>query len=379
MPRYPIPFNLPYQPAKAASLIGEAFANRQVSGAGKFTRQAESMLQSICTTGSCLLTTSCTHALEMAAILLGVDSSSEVIMPSFTFVSTANAFVLRGAKPVFVDIRPDTLNIDETQIEQRITKNTCAIVVVHYGGVACEMERIRDIALRHKVPIVEDNAHGLFGSFHESPLGSLGSLATLSFHETKNVSCGEGGALLINDTRFLEAAKIVREKGTNRSEFAEGKVEKYNWVGLGSSYVPSEILAAFLVAALEDAPKTQMSRHHAWQRYKEELTPWAQRNGVQLPIIPPSSSHPAHLFYLLFPNRVLRDHAIVHLKERGILSVFHYLPLEQSPMALALDLKNPPCPVSTRVSDTILRLPLYNEMPDESINTVVQAVTEIRL
>jgi dTDP-4-amino-4,6-dideoxygalactose transaminase len=285
-----------------------------------------------------------------------------VIIPSFTFVSTVNAFVLRGAKPVFMDIRPDTLNMDESQLERLVTPRTKAIVPIHYAGVGCEMDTICEIADRHGIPIVEDNAHGLFGKYKGQYLGTFGALATLSFHETKNFSCGEGGALLINDEQYVERAEIIREKGTNRSRFFRGQVDKYTWVDIGSSYLPSDILAAFLYAQLEAREQVMVQRRRVFEYYITHLSAWAASNGVQLPTIPPYCEQAYHMFYILLPSLEFRQALIADLKAKGILSVFHYLPLHLSAMGRRYGYEEGDCSVTEDVSDRLLRLPFYNEL-----------------
>jgi dTDP-4-amino-4,6-dideoxygalactose transaminase len=282
-----IDFNKPGIMGREIEYISEAFTRSHISGDGYFTGKCQTILQNELSTPKAILTTSCTHALEMAAILLEIQAGDEVLFPSFTFVSTVNAFVLRGARPVFVDIRPDTLNIDENLIEEKISTKTRAIVVVHYAGVGCEMDIIQKIAQKCKIAVVEDNAHGLFGKYKGQYLGTMGCMATQSFHETKNISCGEGGAILINDPKFIERAEIIREKGTNRSRFFRGQVDKYSWVDIGSSYLPSEILAAVLWAQLENWKQIQEKRRRIWEAYYDGLAQWASEGGVQLPFIPP--------------------------------------------------------------------------------------------
>ena len=323
-----------------------------------------------------LLTTSCTHALEMSAILADVGPGDEVILPSFTFVSTANAFVLRGATPVFCDIRPDTLNIDETKIEDLITGRTRAVVVVHYAGVGCEMDEILAIAGRHGITVIEDNAHGLFGRYRGRMLGTFGSMATQSFHETKNITCGEGGALIINDAGLIERAEIVREKGTNRGRFFRGQVDKYTWVDLGSSYLPSDLLSAFLLAQFEAAQDIQASREAIWTRYDSSLMDWADAKGVRRPIVPPHCDQTFHMYYLLLPTQAARDGLIRHLKERDIVSVFHYVPLHLSEYARKLNERAFDCPVTEFVSDRLIRLPFFNAMSLEQQNSVIEATVE---
>jgi dTDP-4-amino-4,6-dideoxygalactose transaminase len=313
----------------------------------------------------------------MAALLLDIRLGDEVIVPSFTFVSTVNAFVLRGAQPIFIDIRPDTLNLDETQLERLITPRTKAIVPVHYGGVGCELDAIMKIAERHDIAVVEDNAHGLFGKYKGKYLGTFGCLATQSFHETKNFTCGEGGALLINDLQYIERAEIIREKGTNRSRFFRGEVDKYTWVDIGSSYLPSDILAAFLYAQLEAREQIQVKRRRIWEYYYEHLQDWAWEHGVRLPIVPADCEQSYHLFYLLMPDLKARTRLISHLKERGILSVFHYLPLHLSPIGERFGGKPGDCPVTEDISDRLVRLPFYNDLTREDQDKVIEATQEV--
>jgi dTDP-4-amino-4,6-dideoxygalactose transaminase len=310
----------------------------------------------------------------MAAILLDVRPGDEVIVPSFTFVSTINAFVLRGAAPVFADIRPDTLNLDESLLERHITPKTRAIVPVHYAGVGCEMDAIMAIAERHGVAVVEDNAHGLFGRYHGRSLGSFGCMATQSFHETKNIICGEGGALLINDDLYVERAEIIREKGTNRSRFFRGQVDKYTWVDIGSSFLPSDIVAAFLFAQLEAHVEIQAMRKRLWSNYHEQLAGWAERNDVGRPTIPLHCEQAYHMYYLLLPTPEARTALIAHLKERGILSVFHYVPLHLSDMGRRYGGRDGDCPVTESVSERLLRLPFYNGMTEVEQAEVIAAV-----
>ncbi len=353
-----------------------AVASLQISGDGGFTRKAHSLLETLVGAPKVLLTTSCTHALEMAALLLDVGPDDEIIMPAFTFVSTANAFVLRGARPVFVDIRPDTLNIDPALIERRMTPRTKAIVVVHYAGIGCDMDAILAIAARHGVTVVEDNAHGLLGAYRGRPLGSFGALATLSFHETKNFTCGEGGALVINDPTFVERAEIIREKGTDRSRFFRGQVDKYGWVDVGSSYLPSDLLAAFLLAQLECRDRIQAHRRRVWETYEQRLAAWAEKSGVTLPHVPAECRQAFHLFYLLLPSLAERQALIAFLKAREISAVFHYLPLHLSPMGRRLGGRVGDCPVTESVSDRLVRLPMYNDLSDAELAHVVDAIVE---
>jgi dTDP-4-amino-4,6-dideoxygalactose transaminase len=371
-----IPFNRPCLSGKEFEFIQQAIDNWQLSGDGAFTKKCHAFLESELGVSKALLTTSCTHALEMAALLLEIKPGDEIIVPSFTFVSAANAFVLRGARLVFIDIRPDTLNLDETQVEHLITPRTKGIVVMHYGGVGCEMETILEVARRHGIPVIEDNAHGLFGTYRGKYLGTFGCLATLSFHETKNFICGEGGALLINDARFIERAEIIREKGTNRSRFFRGQVDKYTWVDIGSSYLPSDILAAFLYAQLEARELIQSKRKRIWEYYREHLGSWAMDFGVQIPTVPYHCEQPYHMFYLLMPSLHERQTMIEYLKAQEINSVFHYLPLHLSSMGRRFGGKESDCPVTKDVSDRLLRLPFYNDLTEADQARVVAAIIE---
>jgi dTDP-4-amino-4,6-dideoxygalactose transaminase len=373
-----IPFNRPFATGNELDYVRTAMATPKFSGDGPFTAECHRLLERSLSVQKALLTTSCTHALEMAALLLNLGPGDEVIVPSFTFPSAANAFVLRGAKPVFVDIRADTLNIDERQIEQRITAQTKAIFLVHYAGVACEMETITGIASRHAVPVVEDNAHGLYGKYRGRYLGTLGLLATLSFHETKNFSCGEGGALLINDAQFNQRAEIIREKGTDRSRFFRGEVDKYNWTDVGSSYLPSELLAAFLRAQLEHRDQIQSRRRQIWETYSRELATWAETNRVRLPIVPPECEQTYHMFHVIMPSLASRQALISHLASCGILAVFHYLPLHLSPMGLRFGGRQGDCPVTEDLSDRLLRFPFFTGMSSSEQSQVIDAVRAFR-
>jgi dTDP-4-amino-4,6-dideoxygalactose transaminase len=314
----------------------------------------------------------------LAFLLLELGPGDEVITPSFTFVSTVNAFVLRGAKPIFVDIREDTLNLDDRLISEHLTERTRAIVPVHYAGVSCEMDEINQIIDGLPIEVVEDNAHGLFGSYRGQPLGTFGRMATLSFHETKNVSCGEGGALIVNDPELLLRAEIAREKGTNRTSFHRGEVDKYSWVGLGSSYLPSDILAAVLCAQLEEAHHTQMRRGVLWNNYMDSLGDWALERGYRLPIVPADRKHPYHMFYMITPSSAERDALIRHLGGFGILSVFHYVPLHSAPAAQVWGGSVFDLPVTDRVSSTLVRLPLFADLSAAEQARVIQAVLSFR-
>jgi dTDP-4-amino-4,6-dideoxygalactose transaminase len=357
-----IPFNRPCFQGKELAYIARAIENGQISGDGEFTKKCHRIFEERLGVRKALLVTSCTHALEMAAILLNIEPGDEVIVPSFTFVSTVNAFVLRGAKPVFIDVRPDTLNMDETLLEGLITPRTRAIVPVHYAGVGCEMDAILAIADGRGIPVVEDNAHGLFARYRGRLLGTFGAMATQSFHETKNITCGEGGALLVSDPKLAERAEIVREKGTNRAQFFRGQVDKYTWVDLGSSYLPSEVLAAFLYAQLEAADVVQERRQAIWEFYAGRLSSWAERRGLRLPVVPAHCDQAYHMFYLLCPSLEKRTALIAALREAGILAVFHYLPLHKAPMGRRLGTDGAHCPVTEDASDRLVRLPFFNEL-----------------
>lgn len=371
-----VDFNRPVLVGKENVYMAQAMASDHISGDGPFTKKCSTLLEQELGVPKVLLTTSCTHALEMFALLLDIQPGDEIILPSFTFVSTVNAFVLRGGKPVFLDIRPDTLNLDESQLEAKITPRTKAIVVVHYAGVGCEMDVIMDVAHRHNLAVVEDNAHGLFGKYKGKYLGTFGALAAQSFHETKNISCGEGGALLINDPALIERAEIIREKGTNRSRFFRGQVDKYTWVDIGSSYLPSDILAAFLYAQLENRERIQTHRKNVWTLYSEGLKEWAATHKVQLPYVPAHCDQAYHMFYLLLPTLELRQGLIAHLRQRGIYSVFHYLPLHLSEMGQRFGGRPGDCPVTERVSDQLVRLPFYNSLTGEDQQYVIEAILE---
>ncbi len=351
----------------------DAVASMHISGDGAYTRKSEALLNDALGARRVLLTTNCTHALEMAALLLDFQPGDEVLLPAFTFVSTVNAFALRGAVPVFVDIRPDTLNIDESLIEEAITPKTKAIVVVHYAGVACEMDAIGAIAQRHGLMLVEDNAHGLFATYRGKQLGTFGELATQSFHETKNFTCGEGGALVVNDERFIERAEIIREKGTNRSRFFRGQVDKYTWVDLGSSYVLSDMLAAFLLAQLEQREEIQRTRKRIWTTYFEGLGKWAEAQGVVLPFVPSDREQSYHMFWMLLPTLAERTRFLDELRSRGVNAVFHYTPLHRSEEALRLGARGE-CPLTENVSDRLVRLPFYNDLSSVDQQQVIDCV-----
>lgn len=371
-----IPFNKPALVGNELTYLHDAIRQGHAAGDGAYTKRCHALLEDTLGVAKTLLTTSCTHALEMAALLLELQPGDEVIVPSFTFVSTVNAFVLRGVRPVFADIRPDTLNLDEQQLPQLLTARTKAIVPVHYAGVGCEMDAILARAEKHGVAVVEDNAHGLFGQYRGRNLGTFGCLATQSFHETKNFSCGEGGALLINDPRLVERAEILREKGTNRSRFFRGQVDKYTWVDVGSSYLPSDLLAAYLFAQLEARTLIQAKRRQVWERYDAQLRLWAAEHGIGTPFIPAHCQQPFHMYYLLLPSLEMRQQLIAHLKARGILSVFHYQPLHLSDMGRRYGGQPGDCPVTERISDQLLRLPFYYDLSEAEQELVIAAIKE---
>jgi dTDP-4-amino-4,6-dideoxygalactose transaminase len=372
----PVIFNRAAVTGREIEYVTRAITDGPIHGDGPFTRGCHEWLERLTGSPRALLTTSCTHALEMAALLLDLQPGDEVIVPPFTFVSTVNAIVLRGARPVFVDVRPDTLNIDEAKIEAAITPRTRAIVLVHYAGVACEMDAIMALASRHGLGVVEDNAHGLFGRYKGRQLGTFGTFATLSFHDTKNISCGEGGALMINDPRHVDRAEIVREKGTNRTRFYRGQVDKYTWCDIGSSYLPSDILAAYLLAQLESHAEIQARRHAIWSRYAEALAPWAAQSGARLPVVPDGCEHPAHIFYLLLPSLQARAALLAHLRTRLVLAVFHYQPLHLSDMGRRFGGREGQHPVTEDVSDRLVRLPIFFQLTDDEQARVIDAVRE---
>jgi dTDP-4-amino-4,6-dideoxygalactose transaminase len=376
VPEWRIPFNRSSLVGNEQRYISDTMSIGQVAGDQTFTRKCHELLERELGVQRALLTTSCTHALEMTAMLLNLGPGDEVIVPSFTFVSTANAFALRGAKPVFVDIRPDTLNLDENLLERAITPRTKAIIPVHYAGVACEMDAITEIARRHNIMVIEDNAHGIFGRYRGKMLGTFGALATLSFHETKNLTCGEGGALLINDASLGERAEIIREKGTNRSRFFRGQVDKYTWVDIGSSYLMSDVLAAFLFGQLETWRHIQTKRRIIWERYDDALRDWAPQHNVRTPIIPHHCDQSYHMYYILLPSQNVRAQLMKHLKSRGILAVFHYLPLHMSDMGQRFGGKSGDCPVSEDISDRLLRLPFFYALTEPDQREVILSIKE---
>jgi len=369
-----IPFNKPTTVGNEMTYLQQALTNGHVSGDGIYTKKSNQLLEDILGVPKVFLTTSCTHALEMSAILLNFEVGDEVIVPSFTFVSTVNAFVLHGATPVFCDVRPDTLNLDETKLEALITDKTKAIVPVHYAGVACEMDTIMKIANQHGIAVVEDNAHALFAKYKGQYLGTFGKLATQSFHETKNFHCGEGGALLVNDPDLVARSEIIREKGTNRSRYFRGQIDKYTWVDVGSSYLPSDMLGAFLYGQLEEREKIQAKRAAIWQRYYDGLDGWAEEHRVQLPTLPDQVEQAYHMFYMLLPSLEVRTRLINYLKEKGILAVFHYQPLHTSDMGKSFGGNVGDCPVTEDVSDRLLRLPFYFDLSEDEQSAIISAL-----
>ena len=375
-----IPFNKPYMTGKELWYISQAHANGHLAGDGEFTRRCHAWLEERIGCSRALLTHSCTAALEMTAILADLKPGDEVIMPSYTFVSTANAFVLRGVVPVFVDIRRDTLNIDESRIEEAITDKTRAIVVMHYAGVACEMDAIMGIARLHGLLVIEDDAQGLGSSYKGRQLGSIGHMATLSFHETKNIISGEGGALLVNESRYNDRAEIIREKGTNRGQFFRGQVDKYTWVEIGSSYLPSDLVAAFLWAQMEEADAIMQRRLDIWNTYHRELLSVEEQGKVRRPVIPPECQHNAHMYYLLLPNLEQRTAFIESMKARDIHTVFHYVPLHDSPMGQKYGRTSSDLNVTRDLSERLVRLPLWLGIENELewiIEQTIAAVDEV--
>lgn len=369
-----IPFNKPYMTGEELDCIREAHRNGHLSGEGPFTRRCHAWLEERIGCARALLTHSCTAALEMAAILAGLEPGDEVVMPSFTFVSTANAFVLRGAVPVFVDIRPDTLNIDERLIESAITARTRALVVVHYAGVACDMDPILEIARRHRLPVIEDAAQGILCAYKERPLGSIGQLAALSFHETKNIISGEGGALLLNDPGLVERAEIVREKGTDRSRFFRGQVDKYTWVDIGSSYLPSEIVAAFLSSQMQHAGRITAQRLALWEKYHVRVAGLEAAGHLRRPVIPGYARHNAHMYYVLTHDAPTRTRLLQHLREREIGAIFHYIPLHSSPAGRRHARTHGELAVTDAVSERLVRLPLWIGLGDDALDRICGAL-----
>ncbi len=379
MTAYRIPFNRAGLVGGELRLVEQAIENGQIAGDGPFGRRCEDLLESALGVERALLTSSCTHALELSALLLDLEPGDEVIVPAFTFVTSAAAFALRGARIVFADIRPDTLTIDEEALPGLVTDRTRAIVCVHYAGVACELDAIAALCRERNLVLIEDNAHGLFAEYRGRPLGTFGPLATQSFHETKNFTCGEGGALLVNDPALVDRAEVIREKGTDRSRFFRGLVDKYTWVDLGSSYVLSELQAAFLSAQLGARETVQAKRRQIWSTYASGLRDWAEQSGSRLPVVPAHTSQSFHMFYVLLPSLAARSRLIEHLRGKGILAVFHYLPLNVSPMGQRYGGRVGQCPVTEDVSDRLLRLPFYNDLTPEEQGEVIGEIASFEL
>ncbi|MBE5867400.1 MAG: dTDP-4-amino-4,6-dideoxygalactose transaminase [Lachnospiraceae bacterium] len=371
-----IKFNEPPYTGKELDYIKRAIEAQKICGDGKFTQMCNGWIEKQTGTTKCLLTTSCTHALEMAAILADIKEGDEVIMPAYTFVSTADAFVMRGAKIVFVDIRPDTMNMDEKLIEAAITEKTRAIAPVHYAGVACEMDTIMEIAARHHLVVVEDAAQGVMASYKGRALGTIGDFGCFSFHETKNYSMGEGGALLIRDEKNVEKAEIIREKGTNRSKFHRGQIDKYTWVDLGSSYLPSDMNAAYLYAQLEMAEEINSARMACWERYYTNLKPLAESGKIELPYVPEECTHNAHMFYIKAKDVEERTAFIEYMKQQGIMSVFHYVPLHTAPAGMCFGRFHGEDRYTTKESDRLTRLPMYYGLTEETVDRICDKVKE---
>ena len=371
-----IRFNVPPYTGREVEYMQKAIENQHICGDGEFTKKCSAYLEKLTGTRKCLLTTSCTHALEMAALLCDIKEGDEVILPSYTFVSTADAFVLRGATPVFVDIRPDTMNIDETLIEAAITERTKVIAVVHYAGVACEMDTIMDIARRHHLLVVEDAAQAIMCSYKGKPLGTIGDFGCFSFHETKNFSMGEGGALLIRDVKYIEAAEILREKGTDRSKYFRGQVDKYRWMNYGSSYLPSEMNAAYLYAQLEMADKINQTRLERWKQYYKLLSPLQEAGKIELPVIPEGCVQSGHMFYIKTKDQEERDRLIAFMKENDILTVFHYVPLHSAPAGLKFGRFHGEDIYTTKESERLLRLPMFYQLTREQVELIAGKVKE---
>jgi dTDP-4-amino-4,6-dideoxygalactose transaminase len=375
--RIPVSFNRPFATGREHRYIQEAIDGMRLSGNGRFTRLCQEWLEERTGGGKALLTHSCTAALEMAAILADIGPGDEVILPSYTFVSTANAFVLRGGVPVFVDIRPDTMNLDETKVEAAVTRRTRAIVPVHYAGVGCDMDAILDIAFRHGLLVIEDAAQGLMSAWRDRPLGGIGHLAALSFHETKNLICGEGGALLVNDDRFAERAEIIWEKGTDRSRFFRGQVDKYSWVDVGSSFLPSEIEAAFLWAQLEEAEAITRARREIWSAYHEAFAGLEKEGRIRRPVVPPECRHNGHLYYLLTESLEDRTRLLAELGKQGIQALFHYVPLHSSPAGRKYGRVAGDLACTDAAADRLVRLPLWTGMDGAMVARIAEAVREL--
>ncbi len=371
-----INFNVPPFTGKEIEYIKQAVENQKICGDGPFTKKCSEWIEEQTGTSKCLLTTSCTHATELAALLAEIQEGDEVIMPAYTFVSTADAFVLRGAKAVFVDIRPDTMNIDENKIEAAITKRTRAIVPVHYAGVACEMETIMAIAEKYNLMVIEDAAQCILASYQGKALGTFGDFGCYSFHETKNVSMGEGGALLIRDKKYIQEAEIIREKGTNRSQYYRGQVDKYRWMNYGSSYLPSDMNAAYLWAQLELAKETTKARLERWEQYHTQLQPLQERGILELPVIPEGCIHNGHMYYAKAKDMEERTRLLAFLKENGILSVFHYVPLHTAPAGLKFGEFRGEDIYTTKESERLFRLPLFFTLKESEVDYIVSKIKE---
>ena len=369
-----INFNVPPYTGKEVEYMKEAIGNQKICGDGPFTRKCNEWIEKQSGTAKCLLTTSCTHATEMAALLADIREGDEVILPSYTFVSTANAFVLRGARAVFVDIRPDTMNMDETLIEDAVTERTRVIAPVHYAGVGCEMDAIMEIAHRRNLMVVEDAAQGIMASYKGKALGTFGDFGCFSFHETKNFSMGEGGALLIRDEKYIETAEIFREKGTDRSKYYRGQVDKYRWQDYGSSYLPGDLNAAYLYAQLERAEEITQARMDRWNQYRELLAPLAEDGKIELPFIPEHCSHNAHMFYIKTRDLEERGRLISFLEEKGIMAVSHYVPLHSAPAGRKYGRFHGEDRYTTRESDRLLRLPMYYKLTADEVAYIVEQV-----
>jgi len=374
--RFDISFNKPCFEGNELKYIADAIEGLHISGDGKYSKLCHAFLEEHALAKQAFLTTSCTHALEMTALLLNLEQDDQVIVPSYTFVSTANAYALHKARIVFADITDDTLNMDPNQLESLITPKTRLIVPVHYAGVACEMDKIMKIAQNNDLHVVEDNSHGFLGTYKQKLLGTFGCMSTLSFHETKNFICGEGGALLINDPKYIQRAEIVREKGTNRSQLFRGEVDKYSWVDIGSSYLPSDILAAYLYAQFENKDRIQTHRKNIWNYYYDNLKDWASRNAVRLPFVPKHCTQPYHMFYLIMPSAKDRNNFIEHLKSHSIQAVFHYLPLHLSKMGKKLGYNPGDLPVTEDISQRLVRLPFHNRLPKSDQNRVIEKILD---
>ncbi len=371
-----IVFNIPPYTGKELHYISQAVEKQKICGDGEFTKKCSQWIEKRTGTGKCLLTTSCTHATELAALLADVGPGDEVIMPSYTFVSTANAFVLRGATPVFVDIRADTMNIDENLIEAAVTDRTKAILPVHYAGVSCEMDKILEIARAHDLFVIEDAAQGIMSTYKGRPLGTIGDFGAFSFHETKNYSMGEGGALLIRDEKYVEEAEILREKGTNRSQFFRGQVDKYRWINYGSSYLPSDMNAAYLWAQLEMADEINAHRLSLWSQYYELLAPLQEQGILDLPVIPEGCEHNAHMFYIKAKDLEERTALLSFLKENDILAVFHYVPLHSAPAGQKFGRFHGADTYTTKESERICRLPMFYKLTSEEVSYIAGKVKE---